>query len=67
MANKIGEKAYENKKRYIVEYRKKNTKEHILRFIIGKDDDIIAKLDSIEGCKMDYFRDLIRKDIENSK
>ena len=47
----------------ISKYQKANTVTYSPRFVIGKDDDIIAKLNS-EPSKVNYLRRIIREDIE---
>ena len=51
---------------YSMKYDQKNTQRIYLKFNLKTDADILEKLDSIEN-KQGYIKDLIRKDIENSK
>ena len=50
-------------KEYNVEWKKKNTRTIALRFMLKGDADILARLDSMPS-KLEYVRQLIRKDIE---
>lgn len=49
-----------------MKYDKKNTRDIRLKLNKKTDADILEKLDSVEN-KQGYIKDLIRKDIENSK
>lgn len=49
-----------------MKYDAKNTRKIFLKFNLKTDADILEKLDSVEN-KQGYIKDLIRKDIENSK
>ena len=51
---------------YSMKYDQKNTQRIYLKFNLKTDADILEKLDSVEN-KQGYIKDLIRKDIENSK
>ena len=51
---------------YSMKYDQKNTQRIYLKFYLKTDADILEKLDSVEN-KQGYIKDLIRKDIENSK
>lgn len=49
-----------------MKYDKNNTRRICLKFNLKTDADILEKLESVEN-KQGYIKDLIRKDIENSK
>ena len=51
---------------YSMKYDRSNTQRIYLKFNLKTDADILEKLDSIEN-KQGYIKDLIRRDIENSK
>lgn len=51
---------------YSMKYDQKNTQRIYLKFNLKTDADILEKLDSVKN-KQGYIKDLIRKDIENSK
>lgn len=51
---------------YSMKYDRSNTQRIYLKFNLKTDADILEKLDSVEN-KQGYIKDLIRKDIENSK
>lgn len=57
----------ENKQsQYSMKYDRNNTQRISLKLNLKTDADILEKLDSVEN-KQGYIKDLIRKDIENSK
>ena len=58
----MGNKASERQRRF----DEKNTRRIGLKLNLKTDADILEKLDSVEN-KQGYVKDLIRKDIENSK
>ena len=51
---------------YSMKYSKKDTQRIYLKLKLKTDADILEKLDSVKN-KQGYIKDLIRKDIENSK
>lgn len=51
---------------YSMKYDRSNTQRIYLKFNLKTDADILEKLDSVKN-KQGYIKDLIRKDIENSK
>lgn len=51
----------ENKRKYVLDYQKKNYVSVVFHLRRDTDTDILAKLDSVPN-KSDYIRDLIRKD-----
>lgn len=58
----MGNKASERQRRF----DEKNTRRIGLKLNLKTDADILEKLESVEN-KQGYIKDLIRKDIENSK
>ena len=57
----------ENKQsQYSMKYDRNNTQRISLKLNLKTDVDILEKLESVEN-KQGYIKDLIRKDIENSK
>jgi hypothetical protein len=46
-------------------WNKTKTRQFAMRFSVGKDDEVIAKLDSAPN-KTDYVRGLIKSDLEKS-
>lgn len=58
----MGNKASERQRRF----DEKNTRRIGLKLNLKTDADILEKLDSVKN-KQGYIKDLIRKDIENSK
>lgn len=61
-----GEKKKFNKAEYDKEFHKENYKMFVTRFSKFSDKSIIEKLESVEN-KTDYIRQLILKDIEETK
>ena len=60
-----GKRAME-KKETKAEYYARTTKQYKLQFRKKEDADVIGKMESVSA-KTDYVRNLIRKDIEQSK
>ena len=56
-----------HRQQYLKDYnrgwKKENTRSIHLRFMLKSDADILAKLDSVPS-KLEYIRQLIRKDME---
>lgn len=52
----------ENKKKYVMDYQKKNYATVVFHLRKDTDQDILEKLNNVPN-KSDYIRELVRKDI----
>lgn len=59
-------KRYESTRIATEKWKKENTKQIKFNFNVHTEADIIAKLESVDN-KIEYVRNLIRKDIEENK
>lgn len=65
MENKIKKKPKPNIP-YLTDYNKKHYKSYIIKVRIGRDDDVINRLNEVES-KNGYIRSLIKKDIHGKR
>lgn len=54
----------ENKKKYVLDYQKKNYVSVVFHLRRDSDQDILEALNNVPN-KSDYIRELVRKDITN--